>query len=92
MNSSATCKSNLYVASAERGGYRYTTMGGATYILDLGFDAHVGIDARDEVLYRSPHALIARRILPPRPTVIKRERGRIITPRNLRWRPCSKRQ
>ena len=56
---------------------------GATYILDLGFDPHIGINARDEVLYRSPHALIARRVLPPRPSVIERERRRIVTPCDL---------
>lgn len=72
---------------------RYTTFGhGTAYIFDLGFDPHIGIDARDEVLYRSPHTLIARCILPPRLTVVERERRRIIAPRDLRRGPCQRRR
>jgi hypothetical protein len=77
----------LHVASATE---HDTREHGATYILHLGFDPHIGINARDEVLYRSSHTLIARRILPPCPSVLDRERRRIITPRDLRRRPCQR--
>lgn len=87
INSSATCRSNCTSCQSWD-----TTRTWATYILDLGFDPHVRVDARDQVLYRSSHALIARCILPPCPTVIERERGRIIAPRDLRGRPCSRHQ
>lgn len=56
------------------------------YILDLGLDLDVRVDARDEVLYRPPHALVPGRVLPSRPAVVQREHRRVLRLRDLRRR------
>ena len=56
----------------------------SAYILDLRLDLDVRVDARDEVLYRPPQALVPGRVLPPRPAVVQREHGRVFRLRDLR--------
>ncbi len=56
-----------------------------TYILHFCFHLHIRIHTSYQILYRPPHALITRRVLPPRPRIIRRQNSRIIRgPRNLR--------
>lgn len=49
-----------------------------THILNLGIDLDVGIDAGDEVLDCTSHALITGRTLAPLPAIVRGQDGGVI--------------
>lgn len=58
-----------------------------TYIFDLGVDFNIGVNTRDKVLYRSSHALVARRVPLTRSIVIQIQHSNILwCPAYLRGR------